>query len=112
MLWVLKTYVKNDGLENIYNFMLKNFVYLNLWSKSLLFLFQEEFEKMFAVYDENVTIQYFKSFRRARANFSSPLFSANARIDLHEADMLGQRIKCYFFQVSTLYVYNSFLATL
>ena len=34
-------------------------------------------------------------------NFSSPLFSANARIDLNEADVLGQRIKCFFFQVSS-----------
>lgn len=63
---------------------------------------KEEFEKTFAVYDENVTFQYFKSFRRARVNFSSPLFSANARIDLHEADVLGQRIKCFFFQPITL----------
>ena len=37
MLWVLKravsmrTYVKTDGQENIFKFMLKNFVYLNLW---------------------------------------------------------------------------------
>ena len=30
MLWVLKTYVKTDGQENIYNFTLKDFVYLNL----------------------------------------------------------------------------------
>ena len=27
---VRKTYVQTDGLENIYNFTLKNFVYLNL----------------------------------------------------------------------------------
>ena len=27
MLWVLKTHVKTDGLENIYNFML-NFLFL------------------------------------------------------------------------------------
>ena len=31
MFWVLKTYVKTDRQENIYNFTLKNFVYLNLW---------------------------------------------------------------------------------
>ena len=44
MLWVLKrtvsmrgifcapkTYVKTDGYESIYNFMLENFVYLNMW---------------------------------------------------------------------------------
>ena len=28
--WAPKTYVKTDGLENIYNFTLKNFVDLNL----------------------------------------------------------------------------------
>ena len=28
--WAPKTYVKTDGLENIYNFTLKIFVYLNL----------------------------------------------------------------------------------
>ena len=38
MLWVLerfflapKAYVKTDGQENIYNFKLKNVVYLNQW---------------------------------------------------------------------------------
>ena len=29
--WAPEKYVKTDGLENIYNFTLKNFVYLNLW---------------------------------------------------------------------------------
>ena len=29
--WAPKTYVQTDGLENIYNFTLKIFVYLNLW---------------------------------------------------------------------------------
>ena len=31
--WAPKTYAKNFGWENIYNFMLKFFVYLNLWLK-------------------------------------------------------------------------------
>ncbi|WAR06988.1 RCAN3-like protein, partial [Mya arenaria] len=62
----------------------------------------EEFERTFRVYDENTTFQYFKSFRRARVNFSSPLFSTNARIDLHEAFVCGQRIKCFFFQPITI----------
>ena len=31
--WALKIYVQTDGLENIYNFTLKNFVYLNLCIK-------------------------------------------------------------------------------
>ena len=30
--WAPKTYALNHGLENIYNFTLKNFVYLNTWS--------------------------------------------------------------------------------
>ncbi|KAL4233782.1 Calcipressin [Mactra antiquata] len=59
---------------------------------------KEEFEQTFRVYDENASFQYFKSFRRARVNYSSPLFSANARIDLHEAAVCGQIIKCFFFQ--------------
>ena len=52
MLWVLKRtvsrgrfflasntlYVKIDGLENIYNFTLKNFVYRNLWVVVVVFV--------------------------------------------------------------------------
>ena len=38
MLWVLKTYVKTDGKENIHNFTLKKYVYLNLLSISTLCL--------------------------------------------------------------------------
>ena len=42
VLWAPKTYVQTDGLENIYNFTLKNFVYLNL---CLLFQIAEETEE-------------------------------------------------------------------
>ena len=34
-LWAPKTYAKNCGLEKIYNFTLKNFVYLNLWDYTI-----------------------------------------------------------------------------
>ncbi|XP_060555432.1 protein sarah-like, partial [Ruditapes philippinarum] len=61
-----------------------------------------EFENHFKVYDENATFQYFKSFRRVRVNYVSPLFSANARVDLHEANICGQTIKCFFLQPITL----------
>lgn len=64
---------------------------------------KDEFEKTFKVYDENATFQYFKSFRRARVNYTSPLFSANARIDLHETTICGQTVKCFFFQPITLH---------
>ena len=33
--WAPKKYVKTDGLENIYNFILKICVYLNLWLLSI-----------------------------------------------------------------------------
>ena len=33
--WAPKTYVQTDGLEDIYNFILKNVVYLNLWVETL-----------------------------------------------------------------------------
>ena len=38
--WAPKTYVQTDGLKNIYNFTLKNFVYLNL---SFLIVFLKQF---------------------------------------------------------------------
>ena len=35
--WVPKTYARNYGLANIYNFMLKIFVYLNLWKYHIIY---------------------------------------------------------------------------
>ena len=35
--WALKTYAKNYGFENIYNFTLKTFVYLNLCNNKLFY---------------------------------------------------------------------------
>ncbi|XP_041352055.1 calcipressin-1-like [Gigantopelta aegis] len=57
-----------------------------------------QFEARFLEYDETATFQYLKSFRRARINFSSSGLAVNARIRLHEIDMLGRTMKCYFAQ--------------
>ena len=40
--WAPKTYAKTDGLENIYNFMLKSSVYLNLCVCMTIMKFKEE----------------------------------------------------------------------
>lgn len=61
--------------------------------------FQVEFESLFRKYDETASFLYLRSFRRARVNFSTPEMAATARIHLHELELFGKRVKCYFAQV-------------
>jgi hypothetical protein len=57
---------------------------------------RDYFEETFKKFESSATFQYFKSFRRVRVNYSTPLSAAQARIQCHQMRMGDQIINCYF----------------
>ncbi|XP_021364607.1 calcipressin-2-like isoform X2 [Mizuhopecten yessoensis] len=58
----------------------------------------KQFEEVFRYFDESVTFNFLKSFRRVRVNFSHPEFAVKAKLSLHEMEVCGTCIKCYMAQ--------------
>ncbi|CAK6442092.1 unnamed protein product [Pipistrellus nathusii] len=67
-----------------------------------------KFEALFRAFDQDVSFQYFRSFRRARVTFGSALAAAAARLRLHRTPFLGREMKLYFAQ--TLHIGSPHLA--
>ncbi|XP_065169770.1 protein sarah [Atheta coriaria] len=62
---------------------------------------KKEMEDLFRLFDEAVTFQWLRSFRRLRVNFVTTLAAANARVQLHQHKLNESTISCYFAQPVT-----------
>ena len=65
---------------------------------------QTAFEALFAPFDDHLTFEYFKSFRRVRIRFSSPDTTTRARVRLDRFNFDGNQLKVFYAQVGTTVV--------
>ncbi|KAL4636326.1 calcipressin-1-like [Arapaima gigas] len=56
------------------------------------------FEALFHTFDSSVTIQFFRSFRHVRINFSNALAAAEAQAKLHNSKFNGKVLRLHFAQ--------------
>lgn len=62
---------------------------------------RDEMEELFKFFSPNAKFQWFRSFKRLRVNFDSPVAAATARIQLQQYQCGKSRISCYFAQPVT-----------
>lgn len=62
---------------------------------------KKEMEDLFRNFDDDVTFQWLRSFKRLRVNFQTALAAASARIQLHQYKINESVITCYFAQPVT-----------
>jgi hypothetical protein len=67
---------------------------------NLQFYSQKEIEMLFSRFGEIISVQYFRSFKRLRVNYSNSASAANARIQMHQIRFYDTVINCYFAQVN------------
>uniref|UniRef100_A0A2S2QSZ0 Protein sarah n=1 Tax=Sipha flava TaxID=143950 RepID=A0A2S2QSZ0_9HEMI len=62
---------------------------------------KKEIEMLFSRFGEIISVQYFRSFKRLRVNYSNSASAANARIQMHQIRFYDTVINCYFAQPVT-----------
>ncbi|XP_071956208.1 calcipressin-2-like [Antedon mediterranea] len=61
-------------------------------------LLKKMFENTCCAFGENVTFQYFPSFKRIRINYETPEQVVEAHLALHKKEINGKIVKSYFIQ--------------
>lgn len=62
---------------------------------------RDEMEELFRFFSPTVKFQWFRSFKRLRVNYDTPVAAATARIQLQQYQCGKSRISCYFAQPVT-----------
>lgn len=95
--------IDSDSFDDLPTSLIVTNIHLDVFTDDDLKL---EMEDLFRFFSEQVTFQWFKSFRRLRVNFDTGIAAANARIQLHEYTFGKSTITCYFAQPVTPVVHK------